>query len=149
LKVAIAGSRRLPGGQAPRLLIRFLAALPDDAIVMLRRGLYTEPNRFELDVENLCHLVRLTVEWRVPDPTDETPGRAATYVRDYDMVESADLVILFLMSDDTGSSGTAHLQDAALQADRPVYVYSVTDVTVTRVGEYDPEHLYSELVPTP
>ena len=145
----MAGSRRLPEGQAPRLLIKFFAALPDDAVILLRRGLYTEPNRFESDVENLCHLVRLVVEWCVPDPSDETPGRAATYVRDYSMVESADLVLLFLMSDDDGSSGTAHLQDAALQADRPCYVYGIQDVTVTRVGEYDPDHLYSELVPQP
>ena len=150
MKVVIAGSRRLPGGQAPRLLIRFLAALPDEAVIMLRKALYSGPNRFELDVSSLCQMVRLTVDWRVPNPTDETPGRAATFVRDYAMVESADLVVLFVTVEDIGVSGTSHLQDAALQADRPVYVYLVSEEgAVALVGDYDPEHQYAELVPQP
>lgn len=150
MNVVIAGSRRLPAGQALRLFIRTLAALPEDATILLRVGVHTEPGRFEQDVEKLCELLRLDWEWCAPEPTDRTPGRASVYFRDIDMVERADLVLLFFTPGDTvdGYSGTTHLQDRALAADRPVYSYSVADDgKVERVGEYDPEHLYDQLVP--
>lgn len=150
MKVAIAGSRRLPAGQAPRLLIRFLAALPDDTLILLRKGAFTEPGRFELDVEALCSVLRLDWEWCVPRPTPQTPGRASVYFRDIDMIERADLVLLFFAPDEAtdGYSGTAHLMDKALDADRPVYAYAVYENgNVTRVGEYDPEHQFADMVP--
>lgn len=151
MKVVIAGSRRLPAGQAPRLLIRFLASLPDDAVILLRKGAFTEPGRFEIDVESLCSILRLDWEWCMPHPTQETPGRASVYFRDIDMVERADLVLLFFVPEEAtdGYSGTAHLLDKALAANRPVYAYSVDlKGTVERVGEYDPDHLYADMVPS-
>lgn len=150
MKVAIAGSRRLPAGQAPRLLIRFLAALPDDALILLRKGAFTEPGRFESDVENLCSFLRIDWEWCVPAPTDTVVGRAAVYYRNIDMVERADLVLLFFDPDEAshGYSGTAHLMDKSLDAGRPMYAYSVAaDGKVSRVGEYDPDHLYADIAP--
>jgi len=151
VKVTIAGSRRLPAGQAPRLLIRFLAALPDDACILLRRGAYSEPGRFEKDVESLCSILRLDWEWCVPAPTETTPGRASVYFRDIEMVDRSDLVLLFFVPEEAtdGYSGTAHLMEKALDADRPVYAYSVDeDGKIERVGEYDPDHLFHELVPS-
>ena len=151
VKVTIAGSRRLPAGQAPRLLVRFLAALPDDAVILLRKGLYSEPGRFESDVESLCSILRLGWEWCVPAPTDTTPGRSSVYFRDIEMVDRSDLVLLFLTPEDAeeGHSGTSHVFEKALDADRPVYAYSVgEDGKVERVGEYDPDHLFHELVPS-
>jgi len=151
LKITIAGSRRLPAGQAPRLLVRFLAALPHDACILLRKGAYTEPGRFERDVESLCSILRLDWEWVVPRPTDTTVGRASVYFRDIEMVERSDLVLLFFVPEEAtdGYSGTAHLMEKALDADRPVYSYSVADDgKVERVGEYDPDHLFHELVPS-
>lgn len=150
MKVAIAGSRRLPAGQAPRLLIRFLAALPEDALILLRKGAFTEPGHFERDVESLCSILRLDWEWIVPRPTDETPGRASVYFRDMEMVEQADLVLLFLAPDDVimGYSGTWHLLEKAFDINRPVYAYSVDERgNVERVGEYDPEHQFADVVP--
>jgi hypothetical protein len=149
--VAIAGSRRLPAGQAPRLLVRFLAALPDDAVILLRKGAYTEPGRFERDVENLCSILRMYWEWCVPAPTEDTVGRAAVFYRDIEMVERADLVLLFFdpVEAHDGYSGTAHLMDKALDAARPVYAYAVAaNGEVSRVGEYDPDHLYADIVPS-
>jgi hypothetical protein len=151
VNVVIAGSRRLPAGQAPRLLIRFLAALPADACILLRKGAYTEPGRFERDVENLCSILHMDWEWCVPVPTGTTVGRAAVYYRDIEMVDRADLVLLFFSPDEAhdGYSGTAHLMDKALDAARPVYAYTVAeDGLVSRVGEYDPEHLYADIAPS-
>jgi hypothetical protein len=150
VKVLIAGSRRLPPGQAPRLLVRFLAALPADAVILLRKGAYTQPGRFESDVENLCSILHMDWEWCVPVPTGTTVGRAAVYYRDIEMVARADLVLLFMDPEDAeiGHSGTSHVFDKALDADRPVYAYTVADDgMVARVGEYDPEHLYSDIAP--
>lgn len=150
MRVAIAGSRRLPAGQAPRLLIRFLAALPADARILLRKGRFIDPNRFEQDVANLCAILHLEWDWFVPEITEESFGRAAVYHRDMNMVEAADLVLLFFSPEEavSGYSGTAHLMDKSLDADRPVYAYTVADDgKVARIGEYDPEHLYADLAP--
>ena len=153
MKVAIAGSRRLPKGHAPRLLIRFLAALPEDAVVMLRRpaSIDAMPGMFEMDVSVLASVLQLDVEWVKPEPTDVTRGRSSVYVRDIDMVESADLVILFFAADEVaeGYGGTQHLLDKALAANRPVYAYSVDEFgTIDRVGDYDPDHMYADIAPS-
>lgn len=152
MKVLVAGSRRLPAGSAPRLLVRFLAALPATAIILLRKGAFTEPNRFETDVENLCSLLRLDWEWVVPKPTPETPGRASIYFRDFDAAERADLVLAFLTPEDMEqgvTSGTGHVVEAALSTDTPCYAYLVkTDGKIDRIGDYDPDNLFVELVPS-
>jgi len=153
MKVAIAGSRRLPAGQAPRLLVRFLAALPEDAIILMRRpaSIDAMPGMFEIDVSGLASILHLDVEWFKPAPTDRHPGRASVFLRDVEMVSRADLVLLFFASEDVepGTSGTSHLFDQALQQNRPVYAYAVAaDGKVSRVGEYDPEHLYANIAPS-
>jgi nucleoside 2-deoxyribosyltransferase len=151
MKVAIAGSRRLPKGHAPRLLIRFLAALPEDAVILLRRGMKAEyPSLFEGDISELADILHLDVEWFIPAPTDITRGRSSVYVRDIDMIEKADLVVLFFAADEVaeGYGGTQHLLDKALAANRPVYAYSVDEYgTIERVGDYDPDELYASLAP--
>jgi hypothetical protein len=151
MKVAIAGSRRLPKGHAPRLLIRFLAALPEDAVILMRRGMKADfPTLFEGDISGLADILHLDVEWFRPAPTDVTRGRSSVYVRDIDMVEKADLVILFFAADEVaeGYGGTQHLLDKALAANRPVYAYSVDEFGyIERVGDYDPDDLYSSLAP--
>ena len=135
---------------APRLLIRFMAALDDDDVVLLRRAMTGEAGIFEREVAALAGMLHLAVEWHEPEPTDKTPGRAATYTRDMAMLDRADLVLLFFMGTESmdSTSGTAHLQEGALQLDRPVYAYNVS-AKVERIGEYDPQHLYDQLVPAP
>ncbi len=152
MKVVIAGSRKLPEGKAPFMLIRFLGGLPDDAVVMLRCP-YTEgrlPGAFEKDVDALCDALNIPVEWHAPEPTILSPGRASVYIRDIDMVAKADLVLLFFTAEDAlyGYSGTTHLQDKALDQNIPMYAYRVeSDGRVERVGEHDPENAFGELVP--
>ena len=148
----IAGSRKLPEGKAPFMLIRFLGGLPDDAVVMLRCP-YTEgrlPGAFEKDVDALCDALNIPVEWHAPEPTILSPGRASVYIRDIDMVAKADLVLLFFTTEDAlyGYSGTTHLQDKALDQNIPMYAYRVeNDGRVERVGEHDPENVFGDLVP--
>ncbi len=150
-RVVVAGSRRLPRGLAPRLLVQFMVALDADDVILLRRAKSGRAGPFESDVAMLASILHLEVEWRIPEPTRRTVGRAATYTRDFAAVEHSDLVLLFIVAPEVmGHSGTGHLQDAALQADRPVYSYSVgLDGTVERIGEYDPDHIYDMLVPAP
>lgn len=143
VKVAIAGSRALPPGLAPRLLVRFLAKLPEDATILLRRPFWIEtakPGQFELDVERVCTILHLRVEWRIPNP-EETPGRASVFVRDIEMVEHADLLLAFFLKEDwmSSSSGTTHLVEKALESDTAVYAYKVDGDVVDLVGEHDPD----------
>lgn len=151
MKVVIAGSRRLPAGQAPRLLIRFLAALPEDAVLLLRSPIRKLPGQFEQDTAGMAELLHLEREWCLPEPNDKHPGRASVFLRDIDMVERADLVILFVTPEEveTGYAGTMHLLDKAMDAGRPVYAYSVAATgKVSRVGEYDPDSLYIDIAPS-
>ena len=120
---------------------------------MLRRpaSIDAMPGMFEMDVSVLASVLQLDVEWVKPEPTDVTRGRSSVYVRDIDMVESADLVILFFAADEVaeGYGGTQHLLDKALAANRPVYAYSVDEYgTIERVGDYDPDELYVSLAPS-
>ena len=153
MKVVIAGSRRLPKGQAPRLLIRFLAALPEDAIILMRRpaSIDAMPGMFEIDVSGLASILHLDVEWFKPAPTDRHPGRASVFLRDIEMVRKADLVVLFVTPEEVEEAyaGTMHLLDKAMDEDRPVYAYSVDrEGVIKRVGEYDPHHLFIDIAPS-
>ena len=150
MKVVIAGSRALPRGNAPRLLAAFFAKLDDGDSVLIRTPVTGEPGPFERDVLALGRLFDIPVETFTPEPTPVTPGRASVYVRDIEMIEKADLVLLFFTPDEAveGYSGTAHLMDKALDADRPVYAYTVGgDGLVDRVGEHDPGDLFGGKVP--
>ena len=149
MNIAIGGSRSLPPGQAPRLLVRFLAALPADTVVLLRRGAKTASGRFELDTARLCAILGVGVEFCQP----ELPGgRKATFFRDIEMVSRSDLVIVFLQPDEVMSetSGTSHLIEKALDQHVPAYAYEVAaDGAVRRVGEWDEKETWAELVPVP
>jgi hypothetical protein len=164
--VAIAGSRDLPPGQAPRLLVRFLAALPADTVILLRRGLFTPPNLFEAQVEGVCDLIGLRVEWCQPgpiparrnEPGETVLGRRAVWARDVDMIERAELVLTFVDSErvDDTESGTVNFTEKAIEHDKVVYAYALfttfdgethPTIEIQRVGENDPEGRWAELVP--
>lgn len=120
-------------------------------MILLRSPVAGNPGDFEVGAARLAELLHLEVQWHRPEPTDETPGRASVYVRDLVMVSRSDLVLLFFAANEvaSGYSGTAHMLDKALDAARPVYAYAVTsDGAVTRVGEFDPDHLYADIAPS-
>lgn len=151
MRVVIAGSRALPRGQAPRLLARFLAKFDDGDTVLIRTPKMGEPGPFERDVIKLCELFQVEVETFTPEPTPQTPGRGSVFLRDIEMVDKADLVLLFFTPTEAveGYSGTAHMMEKALDAARPVYAYTVSEAgEVHRLGEYDPDDLFSHKVPS-
>ena len=144
--VVVAGSRALPQGHAARVLIRFLAALEPDTLVLMRRGLNTQPGHFEAQAEHVIDLVGLRLEWCQPQPG----GRREVFDRDMAMVERADLVIAFVTEDqlENEDSGTFSLAEKARASDKPSYLYTINeDGDVEAVGSWDPEEKWSELVP--
>lgn len=169
--VAIAGSRHLAPGMAPRLLIRFLANLSQnhpDSTILLRRGRKRPIAAFEQQVWALCDLVGLEVRWCVP-PVDEElrfdnldgtetierrplEGRAQTFTRDMEMVAMADLVLCFWDANEPasiGDGGTENLAGKAVDHNKVVYAYAVDGKVVQRVGEHDPKGLWADEVPSP
>lgn len=150
--VVLAGSRRLPRGSAPGLLLRFLYGLPMESKVLLRHPVTGDPGDFETMADILCASVGLDSEWRYPKPTKEVRGRRAVWARDTEMLAEADLCLCFYDVGQIGDegSGTVALVDKAMALDVPVYAYALTeDDEVVRVGEYDAKNLWAELVPAP
>lgn len=169
--IAIAGSRALDPGIAPRLLIRFLANVSQAqpaATVLLRRARSKPPGPFEEQVAGLCDLVGLKLEWCYPiaeeirkfsdadgEPiTEHLPltGREQTFARDMDMIDRADLVLCFWHARETGDehSGTVALANKAVDQNKVVYAYEIDgDQLVNRVGEHDPTNVWEDKVPAP
>lgn len=159
--IVIAGSRALPPGQAARVLVRFLAALPSDATILLRRGLFTQPNLFEAQVEQVVDLIGLKLEWCQPvsgildKELEPMKGRRLVWARDTAMVDRADLVLTFVLVDQIGDedSGTVALAEKAMAAGTPVYSYAMLTygpddpIILERIGEHDPKDEWSRLVP--
>ena len=149
-KIVVAGSRALPPGAAPRLVVRLLADMPPATTILLRsphRGL---PGDFEEAVGSVCDIIGLTVEWRSPSPTLQLPGRRSVWARDNEMIADADLVVCFYDVEQIGDdeSSTVALVDKAMALEVPVYAYALTpDDGIIRVGEHDPKDLWSTMVP--
>lgn len=157
--VVIAGSRALPTGIAPRVLARFLASLPDGSRVLLRRGRFSQPNLFEAQVEMVCDLFGVKVQWCQPETKDYpwptlmpvTTGRERTFARDLQMIDWADVVLCFYDITEVGDerSGTVGLVEKALQAEKNVYAYAMNGDRLERVGEWDLGNTWGEWVPAP
>ena len=150
--IVIAGSRKLDPGLAPRLLVRFLAGIPPASTIMLRRGIYTPPNGFELQVADICKLMGLSVIWGIPEITGGKSGREAVFARDLRMIDEADLVLCFYTEEQAESdgSGTQALAMKAMEHDRIVYAYAIEheSVVARRIGENDPDDLWGSLIPS-
>lgn len=100
-----------------------------------------EPGIFERAMNEMAKTLWLSVEWFRPD-LDLGPG--ATFHRDIDMVKSADLVLAYF-KDLEMSGGTAHVVQAAIDFDTPVFAYGYTRQGFTRIGEHDPYAAWSRL----
>lgn len=153
-RALIAGSRRLPRGHAARLLIRFLADLPDDAVVLVRGRAAGGMGPFEREVVTLCRAIHIAYQVCAPWPiSDDDPyiGREGVLQRDRTMVELADVVLAFVTADDMESkdfSGTRHLVETALNKDKSAFLYSISrEGAVSQVGQNDPTSAWSEKVP--
>lgn len=135
--MAIAASTTLT--VVPDGLLHFLADYaPDPTVVLLRRGLKTDPGRFERLVAEWCfQFPHLNHRWVMPEPGG---GSGAVFNRDAELVANADLVLAFFP--DSGlEGGTGHVVERAIDLGVPVYSYTLSDETETgceRLGEVDP-----------
>lgn len=148
ITVTIGGSRKIPPGHAGRLLIRFLANLPGDAVIHLRAG-NSRTGRFERDVAELCDMLTLAVRWWRPDLGPGSPGgREATFQRDEDMVGNSSLLLAFTTEQnlEAGASGTLNLVEIAQTKGVPVYAYGVGEKNVWLIGATDPQEAWRQRV---
>lgn len=130
----------------PESLIRFISDLPASSVLLLRSGNKSEPGIFEQMIAKLAITLWLDVEWFRPDPEN---GKGATFIRDVELVKSADLVLAYF-STTTIIGGTAHVVEKAIDQDVPVYAYGFTtqDGGYVRIGEHDPDDRWGKTVPT-
>lgn len=110
-------------------------ALPDQSTILLRVGVGTNPG----PVETLAFMLarrRHRIEWCVPETGR---NRTGTFVRDIAMVDRADAVVAFLTDDEDplGGSGTAHVIQKAVDVDRPLFAYAVSDEGLEWIGGTD------------
>lgn len=85
----------------------------------------------------------MDVEWFRPDLE---AGKGATFLRDVELVRSADLVLAYF-STTTLIGGTAHVVEKAIDLDVPVFAYGLSDGRFIRVGEHDPNGSWQSSVP--
>lgn len=96
-------------------LVRELAVLPLEAVVLLRKPKTRPPAAFEAVVSEVCRDLQITVEWFAP----EGRGREATYKRDVEMVRAADRVIGYFDGDAPMEGGTGHVMERAYIEGKP------------------------------
>jgi len=126
MKVVVAGSRSLPAG-ASSFAFPLLDALGEDDVVLLRKPKHAEANHFESIIAAYCRYRNVGYKFYEPQPTEDAPGRASVYVRDNDMLDAADRVVLFISRDAVteGNSGTFHLLERSINSDIAVDAFSV------------------------
>lgn len=124
--------------------MRFLESQPSNATIVLRRGNKSEPGVFEQYIAEVAVSdLWMNVEWMRPDPEH---GRGATFLRDLEFVERADVVLCFFDKPEM-SGGTQHVVEAAIDKDTPVYAWGFTDDGFIRIGEHDPDDVWASSVP--
>jgi hypothetical protein len=101
--------------------------------LLLRRPKSGSPGLFEMLMDKIAASLGVDTIWFTPEGT----GREATFHRDYRMVEAADVVIAYFTPERVMEGGTAHVVEAALNREVPVYAWVVDDTGVTRLGELE------------
>ena len=109
----------------------------------MRRGRSTAPGQFEREIARVCALMGYGVQWFVP----ESGGRDQVYFRDIEMVAGADVCLAIFDASEPMTGGTAHIVEKAQDARVPVYAYSWNGEAYERVGEFDPDDIWSRIVP--
>lgn len=137
MKVAMVGPRTLPLKEYAGAILGEIARLPEGTSVLLRRGRTTDPGSFEQLVAQICAQLAIDVTWCTPD----AGGRAAVFERDIAMAEKADEVVAFFEEGKVmeGDSGTTHVVEKAIDADRVTNVYVVIDGEKQLVASHEPE----------
>jgi len=133
MKVVFVGSHTLDVAEIATHALRQMAALPPEAVILLRRGRKTPPGQFERFILSMADSLGIDVEWKMPGT-----GRGSAFVRDVEMVKEADAVIAYFNEANLMAGGTGHVVDKAIDSDKPVFAYGPLDGVVERVGELEP-----------
>lgn len=136
MKVAVAGNYALDPSRVAMHLLRHLAELPIDSVVLMRSPLSGQPGPIERVAEQLCRDLSIPVEWRIPQPG---AGGEGTIERDMRMVEDADAVIVYFHPDHVMSEerGTTRLARHAISLGRPVQAFSAGEDQMVWVGSIE------------
>jgi hypothetical protein len=142
LRICLVASSKL--GVFPSTLVDFLSKRAIDTIINLRAGNKTPPGLFErMFAQAATEHFWFNVDWYRPDPA---LGREGTYLRDVHMVRKSDLVLAFFEGVEM-TGGTGHVVEKAQDQGVPVYAYGFDGTRWHRIGEHDPDHVWSDEVP--
>ena len=135
LTLAIAASRTVRPQWVIGPLTDLLNHLPP-SLLLLRTGAHTNPGPVERMVFVLANFTGHEVRWCVPE---EGRNRTGTYVRDVEMVQAADAVVALLHPDEDplGTSGTAHILQKAIDANRTLFAYAAGPEGFEWIGSVD------------
>lgn len=115
-------------------IYHLLDELPVMSVVLFRRPRVGNPGWAEDVAAMMAVNHGFPVEWFEPEPG----GREQTYIRDFELVQSADRVVAYFDSENVMGGGTAHVVEAAMMRDIPVEAWSIDDKGhIERVGEVD------------
>lgn len=140
-RIALCGSSDLD--RFPESLVHFIADQPPNMVMLLRAPNKKDPGVFEQAMAKAALTMWLDVEWFRPDPEN---GRGGTFLRDVEMVRSADVVLAYFSST-TATGGTAHVVEKATDVETPVYAYGLSASGFVRIGEHDPHAAWASSVP--
>lgn len=135
MNVAMGGSRHLPldAGLAKHIL-RHMSQLPAHTKILLRKGMWTEPNPIEKLIADLAPTLGIDFEWCAP----VSPAREGVFLRDVTMIERSDALVVYFHPDHVMEGGTAHLVEKAMDRDTPTWAYTFSDKHgLERVGDID------------
>jgi hypothetical protein len=126
-------------------LLNYILATDPVTIVMRGSAGKWAHNAFEMALHIMCVMLDVRLEVHKP----EAGGRKATFIRDIEMVESADVVLCVFSSEHPMEGGTAHVVEKAMDAGVPVYSYTCEPDSHVwkRLGEHDPEDSWKTRVP--
>lgn len=99
------------------------------------------PGLFERAMLEVANSMWLSVDWFKPDMD---LGAGAVFHRDIDMVKAADLVMAYFRGP-TMEGGTAHVVQAAIDFNTPVFAWGIVNRSFMRIGEHDPEDAWPRL----
>lgn len=134
-RVAFAGSQNLDLKEYAQAIFDEIAVLPEGTHVLLRQGRTTGYGPFEQFVAEVCRRLNIDVDPYLPE---EGQGRAAVWERDILMATQSDEVVAFFPPDEIMVGGTGHVVEKAIDVDRRVNCYIMSNGRKTWVAGNEP-----------
>jgi hypothetical protein len=138
MRFVVAGNYNLDPSTVAMHLLRKLAELPIDSVVLMRSPQSGQPGPIERIASDLCKDLSIPVEWRIPKPG---AGSEGTIERDYRMVDDADGVLAYFHPDHAMNDerGTTRLIRYALSVNKPVDAFTADHEKINWLGSNEKE----------